>query len=76
MQTAAEAALKDLGAKEKKEVGLQERRKHASAKAKKLKKSLTDVSHLHSLMITDVNLVFAGYKCEGEGYPGYRRQSG
>jgi hypothetical protein len=44
VQTAAEAALKDLVAKEKEEVGLQERKKHATTKAKKLKKSLTDVS--------------------------------
>jgi len=36
--------VKDLTAHEKKEVGLQERQKHAKSKAKKLKKSVQDVS--------------------------------
>jgi hypothetical protein len=39
---AAEAA-KDLAVHEKEAVGLEERRKHANGKAKKLKKSLNDV---------------------------------
>ena len=44
MQAAAAAASKDLAALERKEVGLQEKRKHASGRAKKLKKSVQDVS--------------------------------
>ena len=44
VQAAAKEAVKDLAANEKQEVGLQERRKHAGSKAKKLKKSLQDVS--------------------------------
>lgn len=35
--------MKTLQAKEKEEVGLQERRKHAVGKAKKLKKSIQEV---------------------------------
>jgi hypothetical protein len=35
--------MKTLQAREKDEVGLQERKKHISGKAKKLKKSLQDV---------------------------------
>lgn len=59
VQTAAEAALKDLVAKEKEEVGLQERKKHATTKAKKLKKSITDVRYFHSVMpVTAVNICF------------------
>ena len=44
VKTAAAEAVKDLSAQEKKQVGLEERRKHANSKAKKLKKSLQDVS--------------------------------
>lgn len=44
MQKAAAVALKELTANEKKQVGLEERRKHAKSKAKKLEKSLKDVS--------------------------------
>ena len=59
VRTAAEAALKELAGKEKEEVGLQERKKHATTKAKKLKKSLTDVSNSYSFMsIKYVNLCF------------------
>ena len=43
VQRAAAAAMKELTANEKKQVGLEERRKHAKAKAKKLEKSLKDV---------------------------------
>ncbi|PPQ96365.1 hypothetical protein CVT26_004967 [Gymnopilus dilepis] len=42
VQAAAAAASKDLAALERKEVGLQEKRKHASGRAKKLKKSVQD----------------------------------
>ncbi|KAL0952089.1 hypothetical protein HGRIS_008725 [Hohenbuehelia grisea] len=42
IREAAAAALKDLAAHEKQEVGLNERRKHATSKAKKLKKSVQD----------------------------------
>ena len=59
MRTAAEAAVKELAGKEKEEVGLQERKKHATTKAKKLKKSLTDVSNSYSLIsVIDFNLCF------------------
>jgi structural maintenance of chromosome 4 len=44
VKAAAEEAAKDKAAREKQSVGLEERRKHASAKAKKLKKALADVS--------------------------------
>ncbi|KZT27497.1 RecF/RecN/SMC protein [Neolentinus lepideus HHB14362 ss-1] len=42
VQAAAEEAQKDLAAHEKQAVGLEEKRKHANSKAKKLKKSLHD----------------------------------
>ncbi|KAG1842247.1 RecF/RecN/SMC N terminal domain-containing protein [Suillus subalutaceus] len=42
VKTAAEEAAKDNAAREKQSVSLEERRKHASAKAKKLKKALAD----------------------------------
>ena len=35
--------MKDLATHEKQEVGLEEKRKHVNAKAKKLKKSLQEV---------------------------------
>ena len=44
VKEAAAEALKDLTFHEKKQVGLEERRKHANTKVKKLKKSLQDVS--------------------------------
>jgi len=46
VKAAAEEAAKDNAAREKQSVSLEERRKHASAKAKKLKKALADVSFL------------------------------
>ncbi|KAF8129892.1 RecF/RecN/SMC [Boletus edulis] len=42
IKTAAEEAVKDQTAREKQAVGLEERRKHANAKAKKLKKTLQE----------------------------------
>lgn len=38
--------MKDLAAQEKQQVSLDEKRKHANSKAKKLKKSLQDVSFM------------------------------
>jgi structural maintenance of chromosome 4 len=46
VQEAAVAAVQELAHHEKREVELKERRKHVSTKAKKMKKSLTDVSDL------------------------------
>jgi structural maintenance of chromosome 4 len=43
VQAAAAEALKEMLAYEKQEVGLEEKRKHANGKAKKLKKLLQDV---------------------------------
>jgi hypothetical protein len=43
VKTAAEEAAKDQTAHEKQAVGLEERRKHANTKAKKLKKTLQEV---------------------------------
>jgi len=43
VKAAAAEALKEMAAYEKQEVGLEEKRKHANSKAKKLKKSLQDV---------------------------------
>lgn len=48
VKAAAAEALKEMAAYEKQEVGLEEKRKHANSKAKKLKKSLHDVSLLAS----------------------------
>ncbi|KZT73247.1 hypothetical protein DAEQUDRAFT_703578 [Daedalea quercina L-15889] len=45
VKAAAAEATKDLAAHEKRQVGLDERRKHASSKAKKLKKSLQEDEH-------------------------------
>ncbi|PPR02346.1 hypothetical protein CVT24_011690 [Panaeolus cyanescens] len=42
VQAAAAEANKELASNERAEIGLQERRKHAATRAKKLKKSLTD----------------------------------
>ncbi|KAF8971821.1 RecF/RecN/SMC N terminal domain-containing protein [Flammula alnicola] len=42
VQTAAAEGVKDLAAQERREIGLQEKRKHASGRAKKLKKSIQD----------------------------------
>jgi structural maintenance of chromosome 4 len=44
VQDAAAAAVKELAHHEKQAVELHEREKHAASKAKKLKKSLGDVS--------------------------------
>jgi chromosome segregation ATPase len=47
--------VKDLATREKQGVGLEERRKHASTKSKKLKKSMQEVSGLishHDLRLT------------------------
>ena len=44
VKAAAAEAVKDLAAHEKQQAGLEERSKHAKSKAKKLKKSLQDVS--------------------------------
>ena len=46
VKAAAAEALKEMAAYEKQEVGLEEKRKHANSKAKKLKKSLQDVKCL------------------------------
>lgn len=43
VQTAANKAVKELAEHEKREIGLQEKMKHASARAKKLKKSVQEV---------------------------------
>jgi hypothetical protein len=54
VKAAAAEALKEMAAYEKQEVGLEEKRKHANSKAKKLKKSLHDVwiSALHVRLCT------------------------
>jgi hypothetical protein len=54
VKAAAEEAAKDNAAHEKQSVSLEERRKHASAKAKKLKKALADVSCLSPLFVSFV----------------------
>lgn len=43
VKAAAAEAVKDLAVHEKQAVGLEEKRKHATGKAKKLKKSLHEV---------------------------------
>lgn len=50
MQKAAAEAVKDLAAREKTQISLEEKRKHANTKAKKLKKSINDVSFPHILL--------------------------
>jgi len=45
VKAAAAEAVKDLAVHEKQQVGLEERSKHAKNKAKKLKKSVQDVSY-------------------------------
>ncbi|RDB19364.1 Structural maintenance of chromosomes protein 4 [Hypsizygus marmoreus] len=54
VRAAAEEAVKDLTAHEKQEVGLQERRKHAASKAKKLKKSLQDDTNAKAKALRDI----------------------
>ncbi|KAH9980780.1 RecF/RecN/SMC protein [Russula compacta] len=48
VKAAAAEALKEMATYEKQEVGLEEKRKHANSKAKKLKKSLQDDENAHS----------------------------
>ncbi|KAA1467870.1 hypothetical protein DENSPDRAFT_926927 [Dentipellis sp. KUC8613] len=48
VKAAAAIAMKDLANHEKQEVGLEERRKHANSKVKKLKKSLQEDEHAKS----------------------------
>ena len=43
IKDAANEAIKDLAKHEKQQIGLEERKKHASGKTKKLKKSIQDV---------------------------------
>ena len=43
VKSAAAEAVKELAVHEKQRVGLEERRKHANGKAKKLKKSIQEV---------------------------------
>ncbi|KAG6878031.1 hypothetical protein C0993_000571 [Termitomyces sp. T159_Od127] len=51
---AAAVAAQELATREKEEVGLQERRKHAAGKAKKLKKALQDDTNAKAKAIRDV----------------------
>jgi structural maintenance of chromosome 4 len=58
VKAAAAEAVKDLATHEKKGVGLEERRKHTNAKAKKLKKSMQEVSNLifqHELFVHKIS---------------------
>ena len=48
VKVAAAAAMKDLASHEKKQVSLEERRKHANTKAKKLKKTLQEDERAHT----------------------------
>ena len=52
VKAAAAEALKEMAAYEKQEVGLEEKRKHANSKAKKLKKSLQDVNFFGTPYLT------------------------
>ncbi|GLB43651.1 putative SMC proteins Flexible Hinge domain containing protein [Lyophyllum shimeji] len=54
VKAAATEALKELATHEKEEVELQERRKHAAAKAKKLKKSLQDDTSARTKALRDI----------------------
>ncbi|KAG5639651.1 hypothetical protein H0H81_008812 [Sphagnurus paluster] len=54
VKTAATQALKELTTREKEEVGLQERRKHAATKAKKLNKSLQEDTAAKSKAVRDI----------------------
>jgi len=60
VKAAAAEALKEMGAYEKQEVGLEEKCKHANSKAKKLKKSFQDVSPFGDLLL---NIVSAQLDC-------------
>lgn len=51
MKAAAEEAAKDQTAREKQAVGLEERRKHANTKAKKVKKMLQEVRSSISVFV-------------------------
>ncbi|KAG5721961.1 Structural maintenance of chromosomes protein 4 [Termitomyces sp. T112] len=51
---AATVAAQELATREKEEVGLQERRKHAASKAKKLKKGLQDDTNARTKAVRDV----------------------
>ncbi|KAG5643297.1 hypothetical protein DXG03_001224 [Asterophora parasitica] len=55
VKSAATEALTELARAEKEEVGLQERRKHAANKAKKLKKSLQDDTSAKTKAVNDVD---------------------
>jgi len=71
VKSAAELAVKDQAAREKQVVGLEERRKHASSKAKKLKKTLQDVSHsvafpIMSAFLTSVSRLLVTHNIQDE----------
>jgi structural maintenance of chromosome 4 len=54
VQAAAAEVAKELAAQERREIGLQEKRKHAVGRAKKLKKSVQEVIFpLFSLFVSD-----------------------
>ena len=55
VKAAAAEALKEMGAYEKQEVGLEEKCKHTNSKAKKLKKSFQDVSPFGGLLLDIVS---------------------
>jgi hypothetical protein len=61
VKAAAAEAVKDLAAHEKQQAGLEERSKHAKSKAKKLKKSLQDVSFFSSSLVLE-RLIFNDHR--------------
>ena len=67
MQAAAAEVAKELAAQERREIGLQEKRKHAAGRAKKLKKSVQEVisspfphlsltKHIHRILLPERTL--------------------
>lgn len=65
--------MKNLGVHEKQEVGLEERKKHAAGKAKKLKKSIQDV---RTTILHDHNIahVVLGLESQAGSRTNYRGQ--
>lgn len=64
---AAAAALQDLTAREKEQVGLEERRKHAKTRTKKSEKSLADVSTVLNF-VRSVTHRASGHQSERRGF--------
>jgi hypothetical protein len=66
VQAAAAEVIKELALQERREIGLQEKRKHAVGRAKKLKKSVQEVLALPSSIFCSCLNLHIGKRCTEE----------